>query len=307
MLEHLLADYRRNHDQWSLKERTEHEAWMWAQVPEDERQQCDPHHRLGDWLVKTLGGARNDYNLRHFLNRDGTDALWRRLEAKELSLNKAVELFREARKRADVEGTPIATAVAITLDEYEKLPVTRVMDGIPVRAKRPSRLRRNTGAKRKKPRRSKHKDPRVLRTRVRDEVARYAAELHADLDSSTAEQLLGELEVDVNQMLDDHSARVGRAKINAKRRDEQDDALYKSISRRRFNEACRTLNIPIPSPNKPIDLTVAKKAKRNLVRAYHPDLGADNESTRAAYDAVIKAYRLIEQYAEEAKAKGNNN
>jgi DnaJ-class molecular chaperone len=59
------------------------------------------------------------------------------------------------------------------------------------------------------------------------------------------------------------------------------------------------LNLKVPPPHKPVDLTAAKKAKRNLVRAYHPD--HNGEGTRAAYEAVIDAYRTIEMYAEQTE------
>jgi hypothetical protein len=192
--------------------------------------------------------------------------------------------------------------LSVTLDTYERRPVTRTLNGVPLReARTKSRKKRALTARKARPKESITKD--CLR-QLRDLIAALANDTLGDLSVDARETLRNELDVEVNQVLTEWSARVRRARVRAQRKRAAADtvtAAGSAISRRAYTEACRVLNITPTRSGGSVDLAAAKVAKRKLARAYHPDL-SDNASTRAAYEAVIEAYDTIERYAEETSS-----
>ena len=293
-LEFLVRDYANFRYDLSPKKLAEAEAALWEHVDPVERKQ---YTKISRWLVAKFGGSLFEYGERHYLYRadrtnGGVDPLWRRLADKRITLAKAVAMHREAKKMAATERISVMSALAIVISEYEKLPIKKVVGGVPIRgAKKPVAIPK---------RKPKTLDPKAFYARLRTEIEQYAARHLTDVAPDVAEQLLLILETDVSQILDDWSVRVTRARRTAERRSKADDAVaavQHTISRRKFTEACRTLNIAVPPPGH-VDLITAKRAKRKLVRVYHPDLTGGDESTRAAYEAVVEAYQIIEEYAE---------
>lgn len=280
----LIAEYRDKANDWSEHERAQAELAIW-------RERGGQAGGRREWFAETFGGSQREYEERYYLQTSqGTAPLWEAVEARQITMSRAVIIHREAKRAAAQERGLVVKEVKRLLAEYLALPVVRIEHGMPIHGRRPERAI--------KPRRSQL-DPKEFRAKLRELIGRYVGQrldgVHADVIARRIDQLDAELQ----QLLDDFGERLHRDKANANRRADAENtatAIQHRIRRRAFTEACRTLNITVPPPNRPIDLAAAKKAKRALVREYHPDR---NPATRAAYEAVIEAYRTIETYAEE--------
>jgi hypothetical protein len=222
----------------------------------------------------------------------------------------AVQLHRDAKAHAFEKDIPITRALAKVLAEYDTLPVQRKENGVTIRKRASSKFKRvlsGTQRRRGAPKK-KTEFPTPLRfvAWVKDCAARYVQERGTDLDEVAIERLLIELKTDLKDFTD----RVRTAQVKAKRNKdnrEEADAIIDRISRRRFVEACKRLLVPIPGIGKPIDLDFARKQKRKLSRAYHPDLNRETEQTRIEFEAIIEAYRIVEQYAGQVTTRKEVN
>jgi hypothetical protein len=71
-----------------------------------------------------------------------------------------------------------------------------------------------------------------------------------------------------------------------------------NITRRQLLDACAALNMTPPAVGKLVDMSIAKRNKRQIARNYHPDMlkNTVNNTTKDIFNEAIAAYELIEQY-----------
>ncbi|UCC72005.1 MAG: hypothetical protein JSV86_16805 [Gemmatimonadota bacterium] len=316
-IDYLIADYRRDFATMAPKELAAAEALLWKSAsPERRRADIPDHLRVerATWLNVVLGESVWTYKMRGTLwsaqmRGEPVEPLWRRLRDKRMTASTAYKIYKKAQRRAAREKCPLNAAIAVEIEAYEKLPIYRLdPDGIPLRADKAAKAEVGEAAKAAKAAKAAAKKvaaSKKLRERVVDLVEKLARRELTEFDDVTTERLVAQLTADIKASLRDHSGRVRRARIRDAQHtaaDEAVDVAIRSISRRRYTEACRQLNITPTAPSKPVDLTAAKKAKRAWAREYHPDVSPD---TRDAYEAVIEAYQVIEQYAEEQRHSDN--
>lgn len=130
--------------------------------------------------------------------------------------------------------------------------------------------------------------PQAFWSDIRQRIIVYASRSERKIDEARFEQRLREFEANLRELVHRFTDNVSRLRVH----DEP------AVSRRKLLDACHTLNMSPPKIGKLADMKVAKNQKRAMVRVYHTDV-TGNESTRSAYEAVIAAFDIIEQYNEQ--------
>jgi len=125
---------------------------------------------------------------------------------------------------------------------------------------------------------------------IRSRITVWASRFERHVDEGRFQQLLGDFEADVREAVQTFGRAVSRAR----------EVPTGPISRKRLMDACHTLNMSPPKVNAPVDMKKAKNQKKKMVRVYHVDV-TGNESTRAAFEAVVAAYDVCEQYNQQLK------
>lgn len=125
---------------------------------------------------------------------------------------------------------------------------------------------------------------------IRSRITTWASRFERQVDEGRFQQLLNDFEADVRDAVQSFGRAVSRAR----------EVPTGPVSRRKLMEACQTLNMTPPKVNAPVDMDKAKNQKRKFVRVYHVDV-TGNESTRAAFEAVVAAFDICEQYNQQLK------
>ena len=280
------------------KERAEIELQFWTVHGVDARRQriqCD------DFLYESLGSSRYESKHRLFLIRLGAIAepLWPLVEG-EMTLATAAVLARKARITQIVgEENPEASSISRVLTAYNKLPVKKLVSPGKfvrmARARQRSRKKTTTGHKPSatSPEQSHAREETngsSFRARIRALVLENLTERLRGSDEFVIQEEMVRFETDLKILLEDLDDRVHeRRRENA--------TVEKFIRRRDFEDACRVLHL---DPPKKIDSAFEKIAKRNfkeLARQYHTDVSGTD--TKAAFNAVMKAWKVIQAFAEK--------
>ncbi len=238
------------------------------------------------WVLQHLPaavGGGYETELRHRVLR-APQELWDRINMNQLSLRSAMKCWHEARFLSRRDGGSAAAKVAGLLVHYDK---TGVFTGS---APAPSTAAPATGA------------PRVDNERWRAPAGRLQAcvvdfvgtQLKGrPVSDYDRDDLIGQLEREIQTAIRAFSVRLARLGST--------DAP-KGITRRQVLDACRTLRIDPPKPEAQVDLAAARRNKKQLARAYHPDTSkADN--ARVFYQQVIEAFDVLEQYHKQVVQK----
>lgn len=130
------------------------------------------------------------------------------------------------------------------------------------------------------------KSGRRLWTEIAETVRKYYRPKLAGLDPSDTADAMKRIGVEVDIM---------RESINSWTSASMQNSGATSASREKLRSACRMLGIKPPSAGRPIKIDRARRAMRNLAKAYHPDFnpgGADN------FRKVMDAFHLVESYTD---------
>jgi hypothetical protein len=208
------------------------------------------------------------------------DALWDKVE-EGLGLSTACGILVRGRKIAHAESLSIEKAVDKAIEEWQAKPTATRADGRVYHRSAPGRAAlRGTGESRRRT------NP---WTRIRTELSGILAARTKGLSELEAGRLLERFEVALKGLIDE----FGEWCMRVRRRNEEPPP-----SRKQVIFACKILCMDPPAPGAKVDLRLAGKQKKRLVRLYHPDLHAGDKTKRELYERVIGAYGVLEAYAE---------
>lgn len=283
---------RKDDPAWLDEDRAQFERKLWTAVPLDVHRVYG--YRIETWFGEQFKVAQSHIRERSDLLNAGHLAgpLWPLIHKQELIRSTAVRLLQEGRRIAAKTGIPSEDGVRQALSAYLALPGKRTVNGRTLRARTPKTLRRKDGAGQRQ-REASPGDTKTLWRSIRENFAAYMRPRMAQIDPVTADRLWTELEAELNTFLDSFSWKISRIANRAGRRANDESEI---TSRRKLNQAFKTLHMEPPRPGKAIDMKKAREQKRILARAYHPDRHAGDETTRPQYQAVIDAYNLIEEF-----------
>lgn len=287
-----LEDMKRAYENASTeRERAKIELRCWDLHGDEARKQ---KIRCNDFLHEALGvSSKPDSDHRLFLLRLGplAEPLWPLVDD-EMTLHTAASLARHSKRLKGAGEDSDAKAIERVLEEYFQLPVKRSLGGrkiIRLRTQRPRRAKAR-GASTKETA-SKNAPLGSFRAKIRAIALESLKERLEGVDEVTIQAELERFETDLKVLFEEfenrvHDSRRKQAKVE------------QFIERRGLTNACRVLHL---DPPKVVDVTFVKLAKRNfkgLARQYHTDVSGTS-STQAAFDAVMKAWRVIQAFAEK--------
>ena len=131
--------------------------------------------------------------------------------------------------------------------------------------------------------------------------------ISADVDAIVAEKvgdplLLEEIStwfrIEFDGLVRSLSHRLGRI---------SQEKAHAEVNRIQYVAACRILHVDPVGVGKPIDIAIAKAAKKKLMRAYHPDLNDGDVTMQSLCDSIMDAFDTIESYADQMKKLGKND
>jgi hypothetical protein len=259
------------------RERARLESTIFRTVPREDRRKTRTNGSIASVVGPILNHSEYLITLRLRLLRAGVEAIWERIDGPEqMPMRTAVRLLNQARVRGHAQNLMFDEAFRQELDEYDNLEVCSRVQGRPFRKKPmgPRKTARATWGS--------------VRAAVRALVER---ELRG-VNERARERLEKQMDVEIDTLFEALTARVHRAK---KAGDTQ-DVLPQAVrtDRNHLRAACQTLGIDPPKPGKEANGSAAKKNFRRLVHECHPDVAGD--AGRPQYEAVVAAYRYIEQY-----------
>ena len=272
-------------------------------------------------IAAMLGVREGPVEERRYLILRGelAEPLWSLLDHGDMTLHTAVELLRRA-KSLKVHPETTHSALKRAIEEYYALPFARSLaNGKVTRHASPERRGRPPIAdNRKPPRRTPERPPvppvsspeeyvpelpeptaagnnvdfwRQMRATCTD----YARSRLPGIEYEQIEPHLRGLEADLKTAFEqfyEAVRRVGRT-----------PSLRVEITRRQVADACRALTIDPPRDMQRIPpqfFETAKRQFKRLAREYHPDTSSGGEATRPRYDAVVAAWRTLQQFKEDA-------
>lgn len=294
-------DLKRAYEKASTeKERAEIELRCWDLHGGEARRN---HIPADIFLQELLGASKYELNHRLMLIRIGAIAepLWPLVDG-EMTLATAVLLARKARI-TQIAGEENAGTNAITrvLASYNRLPVKKfVSPGKFVRMGRTKKRGRNKNSVKEAQAKGAHANGAPaeggsFRAKLRALVLENVTERLRGSDAVVVQEVVARFETDLKILLEDLGER-----IHERRR--ETNAVEKIIRRRDFDEACQVLHL---DPPRKTDTAFEKIAKRNfkeLARQYHTDVSGTD--TKAAFDAVMKAWKTVQAFIERDNKKG---
>jgi hypothetical protein len=250
-----------------------------------------PHEKVEarDWLAKEfpdLGPYQHELRL-IVLNNPNASVLWDRIDGPEKMLvGTACSLLRKARK----QGKSLTEVLA----EYDMLPWKHLADGTKFRCASAGR----------------HSQKKVAPATLAAPRTKLSA-AHAGWSKFRAfgEQFMNELlegmvltdadRAALQERLDVVMSQAqAEMKLAVKRLREHSNLVKGTrevASRSKVVAACRSLAIDPPKPGQPADLDQARKQKRRLARAFHPDTN-DGVTDLGGYQTTLAAYDTLEEY-----------
>ena len=251
-----------------------------------------------EWFKKKFGGAGDVYEVRAAMDAcgDSVDYLWSQLEDG-MTLYTAKRILTETRAKAALENLKLSDAIKIVVDEYNSLGQVAILPN----GKKVMRYAIGKSPKRVKKIIEGSKDNRqglslVVNAVITDQISKICAEENVDIYA--AKQAKEELEEWIDEGLKTFKNRIAKMKGDAK-----ETALYSKIGKTRFTESLEVLGLKsaefiFGKPIKPKFKTV-KKAYFTRVRPLHPDKNAGSTEKIKEYHEVNKAFKLIQEYAEQ--------
>lgn len=282
------------HKATSEKERALLEQALWQTLSADVRKRMNRRA----WLASLTGETEFAVENRLFIfgELEATD-LWDRIEKDKMPLTTARERLREAKALVDTQGLSLKDAIAARLKEYDTWPTHTTKKGQPFRKKPSSRFADL----------SEVVDPsKVVRlsetdrgfwSRMRHQLAQFAASRFKGADPIIAERLYREFERDLKVLFDEFQSRLSRLR----QREKRDRMATATVKYSQVRDACVALCMDPPSRGKPADLDLARSKKKKLARVYHPDVTGGDEGTRAKYEETLAAYSVLEDYNDQLK------
>lgn len=287
----LLEKYRAT---TSEKDRAYLEQALWQTVPTEERRQLNRRNWLCD---VTKDSARAIENRLFLFGEPEAVELWERIERDRMPLTTARERLREAKALTETSKLTLKEAIAVRLKEYDSWPAHHTVRGQPFRKKPPTRFEALSGVE------EPHKVVRLSETdrgfwsKIRHQLASFAASRFKGADPIIAERLYREFERDLKVLFDEFQGRLSRLR----QREKRDRMLNVTVKYPQVVAACLALCMDPPSRNQPVDLDVARSKKKKLARVYHPDVTGGDEGTRAKYEETLSAYSVLEDYNDQLK------
>ena len=221
---------------------------------------------------------------------DAADPLWMAMEAEGLPLRTARILLVQAMRRSS-EATPgFVAGYEGWKEECERALEAWRERSVVVRGPGGQLVRRHKQG-------AKTIDPNRAIDDIRDRAVTYATAHGRTIPKAEARNLVAEFVGELDALLSGFELRVKREQKRAI------DGAEDRVSHRKVREACETLNLPKPRPGERVDVVELKKHYRALAAQYHPDR-TGNEESRHLFEAVVAAYRLLEQYNEEIPDDG---
>lgn len=268
------------------------EERLWSLAP--------PETRKGvvrrDWLAATLGREQTG-SLFALISRQSLlgapQILWDRVNAGSMSLDAAARLWRytKAELRRQVGADPV------------KL----VVEALAIHDARPRRKNGTVRGSSKLTSRVAHEplsrssqvgtSSRAAWNRLRDVLGEIvdAKFIRKNVDATPARRaaVMTYIESEIDSVIQGVDHRI-RFFVRGALEDAE-------ITRRQVLDACKVLTMEPPSPGVEADLGLARRQKRRLAEAYHPDKVGD--SLRDQYQAVIEAFSVLEIYNKQVAQK----
>lgn len=291
IFDELLEKYRATKPE---RERAYLEQSLWQTLPAEERKQLNRRN----WLCEvTKESARSIENRLFIFGEPEAGELWERIERDQMPLTTARERLKEAKALSESSNLSLKTAISARLQEYDTWPAHHTVRGQPYRKKPPSRFEAlsNSTEARKVVRLSE--TDRGFWSRLRPQLAKFAASRFKGADPIIAERLYREFERDLKVLFDEFQSRLSRLR----QREKRDRMLHVTVKYPQVVAACLALCMDPPSRNQPADLSLARSKKKKLARVYHPDVTGGDEGTRAKYEETLSAYAVLEDYNDQLK------
>jgi hypothetical protein len=278
----------------SDKERALLEQELWQTLPPEARVGKDRR----SWLASATGDSARAVESRLAVFGEPEAAeLWERIERDQMPLTTARERLKEAHILAATTGVSLAAAVTVRLQDYDTWPLHRTKRGQPFRKRPPTRFRSLSAPS--KPQvldeTASGGSDRGFWSRLRPQLAEFAASRLKGADPIIAERLYREFERDLKVLFDEFQSRLFRLRSQAK----TEQMLGVTIKFAQVQAACLALCMDPPTRGQPANLDVARVKKKKLARVYHPDVTGGDEGTRAKYEETLNAYSVLEDYNEQ--------
>jgi hypothetical protein len=216
--------------------------------------------------------------------------IWERIHNKQMTLSTGWNLARTASADSINNSKDPDCAVRDALKEYDELPRVKMYNGIPTRVaavgSRKAKSERMQPFEAGKDRQFWHSFRKLLST--------YFEGKCEGLEPATKELLIRGFETDSKVLVEEFLVRLYGAQRKSKASSE---VVSMSVTRHKVLDACHALHMDPPSVGIAVDLEKARRQKKLLARAYHPDSHGGDETTKAKYMEVIEAYQTLEAYA----------
>lgn len=229
---------------------------------------------------------------------EAAEVLWKRIHNKEMLTSTGRTIAYNAKKIAALKGKDMSDAMMEALREYDALPVVRTQDGIPYRSGNAKSKPTSDTSEGKFSQIEPGKD-REFWLNFRSTMSEYMEKRTEGLDSSTRELLKRSFETDMKIAIDQFLSSIYREQKKAKA---QTAIVATAVTRQKVLHACEALHMDPPSVGQPVDMEKARRQKKLLARAYHPDSNGGDSTTQDKYIAVIEAFETLEAFSEQSNA-----
>jgi hypothetical protein len=287
----LVELYKRDAHALSQLELAKREKEIWSKIREQKLQGTRTRPEI---LSILLGGTTYQIGNRQYVLAGGAvaDVLWKRIDQKTLTLSAARKILLEAKRAAHSSGEPVDAVMARVLKRYDELPFTmQRSDGTVYRRAKFKTVKKNVIKNRlstKQLLRESANDESVWAI-IRREMNEFLASKIKNSGSILIDEITREFEIALRQLIGEF-----RHKVRSAEAVDKSWLTTTSISQEEMESACAILKIDPPLDGGPVDLHVANQMKKRLARAYHPDV--HGETTREQFEAVLRAYDVLEEY-----------
>jgi DnaJ-domain-containing protein 1 len=285
-LESLLAEYQTAATWQRLAQL---EAALWALRPNDLN--TKERHTRQHWLASVLPGnvPHHDIACRQRL-LNAPQAIWDRLERKELPVSAAVRIWSTARGHTDPEAE-----VTRLLEEMDALPNKRVVNGRTVKINHygaGTTARKSVETEKNAPTSSKKIwfSIRVLM----HQMVEHSVQRH-NIDTLTQRDLMIWLDRELGTLVSSFNNKLKRhRKVKVR------------VTRGQMLNACHALSVEPPAMGQMANMIAVKRNYRQLCKQYHPDTSRVDNAP-AKLQAVVEAKNIIEQYNDELEKEQSAN
>jgi hypothetical protein len=285
-MDQLMQQYSQTKLTLSEKQKAELEREIWFQYSTAKGRGFSKETPRRSWFQSHFGGTKKEYQDRSVLMNAGpwVEPIWQRIESG-LPVSTALNLIKISKNKAASSGSSNEDALKKALEEYDSIKYT-------CRNAAGKEFKRNAPYKENCDKPGSIGDSSEFFRQIRTLTEEFLNVRLVGIDPYLAEQAKTEFVEWIKQGYEDLRKRIMRH-----RRDAKQEVMAK-IGRTRFVQSCEVLGIRATF-GKPIDLNKAKKAKFNRVKNLHPDKNDGSHALQEEYQAVIKAYNLLEDYARQ--------